>query len=92
MGSAMRVQKTLFTLVAVLLLATFVGMYGHAAFDDHGAEEVCQICVFLQTGASVGMVFVLTMFLSSHVFRVVVIPRCGIFLSFGFPGRSPPVV
>jgi len=88
----MQSDKTLYTFVVILLVSAFVSLYGHAIVDDHGAEEVCQICAFLQTGASVGAVLTLTMFLFSHVFRAVVVPRSGILLPVNSPGRSPPVV
>lgn len=88
----MQSHKTLYTFVVILLVTAFVGIYGHAIVDDHGAEEVCQICAFLQSGASVGVTFTLTVFLVSQVLRIVVVPRSGILLPVGSPGRSPPVV
>lgn len=88
----MHIRKALFRFAIVLVVSAFVGIYGHAIVDDHGAEEVCQICALLQSGASVGVVFTLTMFLVSDVLRVVVVPRFGIILPVVSPGRSPPVV
>ena len=55
-GMVMRFQKKLFALTAVFIITVFLGIYGHAAIDDHGAEDVCQICLFLQAGASVSVV------------------------------------
>ncbi|MBT3604979.1 MAG: hypothetical protein HOE48_08010 [Candidatus Latescibacteria bacterium] len=88
----MRTQKTLFTFAVVLVVSAFLGMYGHAVADDHGAEEVCQICVLLQTGAQLGIVFSLVLFLISHAMRVLVFPLRVVCLPVATPGRSPPIV
>jgi len=88
----MRFQKKLFALTAVFIITVFLGIYGHAAIDDHGAEDVCQICLFLQAGASVSVVFTLTFFFVVHVLRIVVVPRFGIILPVVSSGRSPPVI
>ena len=87
----MRPPKTLFVFATILLVSAILGLYGHAAIDDHGAEEVCQICIFLQSGVPGGVVFSLTLFLVSHILRGVAFSL----LSFAFPiatsGRSPPI-
>lgn len=87
----MRSQETLFTLAAVLIVSAFLGIYGHAMIGDHGAEEMCQICAFLQTLAHVGVLFVSTMFLISHAARVSVFSLFAVFLPVSTPSRSPPV-
>jgi hypothetical protein len=85
-------QKTLFTFAAVLIVSAFLGIYAHGAVDNHGAEEVCQICAFLQTGAHVGVVFISTLFLISYAARVFVFPLFVATLPISTPGRSPPVI
>ena len=88
----MRAQKTFVTLVAVLIVAAFLGIYGHAALDDHGAAEGCSICAFLQDGrAHIVVVFSLSLILASQVFHVFVCPLFKAPLPIATPGRSPPI-
>jgi hypothetical protein len=87
----MQSQKTLFTLAVVLVVSAFLGVYGHAMVDDHGAEEMCLVCAFLHAGTPVGVVFSLTLFLISHASCVSVSPLFAVFLPVSTPGRSPPI-
>jgi hypothetical protein len=88
----MRTQKKLITLAVILVVSAFFGVYGHAVLDDHGAGEVCVVCVFMQTGgAPIGVVFSLTLFLISFALRVSAFSFLAVVLSIATPGRSPPI-
>jgi hypothetical protein len=88
----MRTQKKLITLAVILVVSAFFGVYDHAVLDDHGAGEVCVVCVFMQTGgAPIGVVFSLTLFLISFALRVSAFSFLAVVLSIATPGRSLPI-
>lgn len=86
-----RTQKTLFTFATVLMVTAFLGLYGHAMVDDHGAEDVCHICALLQTGAQVGVLFSFAVLLVSYTKHVSFFPLSAVCLPVATLGRSPPV-
>ena len=87
-----RIKETFFTAAAILLVMSFVGLYGHAAVDDHGAEEVCQVCAFLQVGAPASVVFSILAFLAFRLINTFVVPLQYYILLVTSSGRSPPIV